>query len=129
MRTRLTALAAITLATAVACGSSTPSTAASLAQRIHGCTGVTVNTPAVIETQDVTCTLPDGDQIEVATFPSSANETAWISDGGSPSGPDPGYIGCCVQGAGWAAMVDGLNDVLIDNYDITHALGGREVSG
>lgn len=122
-------LAATVVLLAACGGSGTAPTAMTLAQRIHGCTGATDNTPAVIETEDVTCTLADGDEIEVATFPSSADETAWIADGGSPSTPDPDYIGCCVQGPGWAAMVDGLNDVLTDNYDITRALGGREVTG
>jgi hypothetical protein len=123
------AACALVLALAACGGGGTPATAASLASRIRGCAGVTVNTPAVIEVQDVTCTLPDGDQIEVATFPSSADETQWISDGGSPDSPDPDYIGCCVEGSGWAAVVGGLNGVLTDYYDITHALGGREVTG
>ena len=131
MRTFPAAALAVSAAIVLAAcgGSGSAPTAMTLAQRIHGCTGAADNTPAVIETEDVTCTLADGDQIEVATFPSQADETTWISDGGSPSAPDPGNIGCCVQGAGWAAMVDGLNDVLLDYYDITKALGGREVAG
>jgi hypothetical protein len=130
MRTRLAALAAITLAAAAACGSSAPPTAASLAQRIHGCTGVTVNTPAVIVQQDVTCLMPDDEQFEIATFANSADETTWISDGGTPDYPAPGAFGCCVEGNGWAADVaeSGVNDIY-DLGPVLKALGGREVSG
>jgi hypothetical protein len=101
--------AAVVLALLVGCGSSGPPSATSLAQKIPGCANISTNTPAVDEVQEVTCTLNDGSIITIGTFSSSGNETQWISDGGYPSDPDPAYVGCCVEGSGWAAQV-GFNN-------------------
>jgi hypothetical protein len=83
-----------------ACSSPAPLTARQLAGKIPGCSGTYASTPAVLEEQDVTCTLPDGAPVTIGTFAASRDETAWISDGGSPASPDPAYAGCCVQGPG-----------------------------
>ena len=121
------AFAVIALA---ACGSSPvpASTAAQLAGKIPGCTGLTVNTPQVSETQDVTCGLPDGVLVNLVTFPSPANETAWIASGGDPAVPDPIYVGCCIEGTGWAAAFS--NAGAPGDWDaVEHALGGKTVTG
>jgi hypothetical protein len=128
-RLALTGAACAVLALA-ACGSGgSPVTAASLAGRIPGCGSLITNTPAVMAEQDVTCTTQDNEQIEVVTFATSADETQWISDGGYPAAPDPVYVGCCVQGSGWAAQINAAGN---DGYDfgpVLRALGGREVTG
>jgi hypothetical protein len=127
----LSAVAAIVV---LAGCSSTPAslTARHLATRIPGCTQITEETPAVMEIQDVTCTLPDGAIVEIATFATSNDERRWILDGGSPQSPDPAYAGCCIQGNKWAAAV-GFSIVgkpgIIDDQLVTKAIGGRIVSG
>jgi hypothetical protein len=115
-----------------ACGSSAPLTARQLAAKIPGCTGTFANTPAVMEEQDVTCTLVDGAPVDIGTFATAGDERQWISDGGSPASPDPAYAGCCIQGDGWAATV-GFNSSLgpmdVDYRQVIKALGGRMVTG
>ena len=132
MRPRVPAILAVgaVIVLAACGGGGSGQTAASLAQRISGCGFITASTPPVIAEQDVTCLMPDGEQLEVVTFASSASEGQWISDGGSPSTPDPAYLGCCVQGNGWAADVSATGPV--GSYDfgpVVKALGGRQVSG
>jgi hypothetical protein len=115
-----------------ACGSSGPPSAHSLAAKIPGCGSITAGTPAVMEVQDVTCTLQDGAQIEIGTFANPADEKQWITDGGSPSSPDPAYAGCCIQGNNWAATVGFNNNsgpMNVDYKQVIAALGGREVNG
>jgi hypothetical protein len=114
-------------------GSSAPPSATSLAQKIPGCSGAAADTPSVLETGEATCTLPDGSLITVGTFSSSASETQWIQDGGSPSSPDSLYVGCCIQGSGWAATVgfsDDTQSPIGANYQtVISAIGGRHVTG
>jgi hypothetical protein len=85
-----------------------------------------------MEVQDVTCTLQDGAPVEIGTFVNPGDERQWISDGGSPTSPDPAYAGCCVQGKGWAATVgfNNSNGPMDQDYNyLISALGGREVDG
>ena len=129
---RVRPLAIIALAAAVlaGCSSGGPPAAASLAGKIPHCGSLATNTPPVIAVQDVTCIMPDGSQVELVTFATSADEQQWIASGGSPATPDPQYDGCCLQGTGWAATIgDGGNGTLVDWYDVTKALGGRQVTG
>jgi hypothetical protein len=122
--------AGVVIAVTACGGGGTATTAQSLAQRIPGCGPVVVNTPPVMAKQDVTCLMPDGEQFEVVTFASSADEGQWIADGGYPSQPDPAYLGCCAEGNGWAAAVDATGPQGAYDLDpVVKALGGREVSG
>jgi hypothetical protein len=109
-------------------GTAAPS-AMSLAQKITGATGCQAATPDPTSTGDVTCTLPDGSQLELATFTTSADETQWIRDGGTGLPPDPSYAGCCIQGSGWAATVGAPAYVVRGSVPVIAALGGRVVTG
>lgn len=136
MRRRSLAVGVLLAAGAVAgCGGSgssaaAPPTATALAARIPHCGSPVVNTPAVIELQDVTCSMPDNSQVTIATFADSSDEKTWISDGGSPMTPDPAYIGCCIQGSEWAATISNVDTgTIVDFWKVMHAIGGREVSG
>jgi len=86
----------------------------------------------LVAVEDVTCTLQDGAQIEIATFANSGDERQWISDGGSPSAPDPAYAGCCIEGNGWAATV-GFNNsqgpMDVDYNYVIKAIGRRQAQG
>lgn len=135
VRKHLPVLAAV-IAAAAAC-SSPPAppaalTAQQLAQKITQCSGVTADTPSSIETAEASCTLADGSPVTIGTFATSGAEQQWIQAGGSPSSPDPLYVGCCVQGDGWAATVGFAADgsSLESGYRIVmSALGGRQVTG
>jgi hypothetical protein len=121
------AIVAIAIAVGNANHASNPPSASTLAAKIPGCGAVTVNTPAVMEVQDVSCILPGspfGVVVEIGTFATSAAETQWISDGGNPTTPDPAFFGCCIQGNGWAATVDG-DDSYVNT--VINAIGGKQV--
>lgn len=121
--------------TACSSGGASPPSAMSMAQKIPGCGAVTVNIPVGFVQQDVSCQFTDSMDaqvaVEIATFASSSDEQEWISDGGSPQTPDPGYGGCCVQGNGWAATVfsNAIGDGAEDFAHVLSAIGGREVTG
>lgn len=100
-----------------------------LAQRIPGCGSLTTNTPPVMAEQDVLCTTADNEIFGVVTFTSAADETQWISDGGYSEAPDPVYVGCCVQGSGWAASIYAAGNSGYDFDPVLKTLGGRQVSG
>ena len=122
----LPAVAVITLA---ACSSpattSTHTHAMTLAQKISGVTGCRDATADAGSTGDVTCTLADGSQLELATFATQSAETRWIKNGGT--GANPYYAGCCVDGNLWAATV-GLPDYVVHgSAPVIAALGGRVV--
>ena len=131
-RMYLAAAASVVALTLTECGSRPP-TAAGLAGKIPGCGQLANATPASFVQQDVTCTFTDSQgasvNVEVATFTGSADELKWISDGGTPSSPDPGYGGCCIQGNDWAATVDShtIGTGSADFHTVMSAIGGREV--
>jgi len=83
----------------------------------------------VESTGDVTCSLPDGSLLEIATFATQTGETQWIENGGTgPGPPDPSYAGCCIQGNGWAATVGAPDYVGQGATVVTLAIGGRVVN-
>lgn len=133
-RMYLAAAASVAAVTLTACGSSPPA-AAGLAGKIPRCGQLANATPASFVQQDVTCTFADSQgatvNVEVATFTGSADEQKWISDGGTPSSPDPAYGGCCIQGNGWAATVDSytVGTGNADFHTVMSAIGGRQVQG
>jgi hypothetical protein len=136
MRLSAVSYSAAAVLALAACGSAQAHHAAvsagALARRIPACGSLVTNTPSVLARQDVSCTLQDGSQVEIATFANSNDERHWISDGGSPDAPDPAYAGCCIEGKGWAATV-GLNSINrpmdVDFRHVMSAIGGREVTG
>jgi hypothetical protein len=78
-----------------ACGGSTPSqppSPASLASRL-GCTGFSSMSPTLFAREEGSCTL-NGDDLDVVTFSTSANEDNWIKVGGQ-------FGGVIVKGALW----------------------------
>lgn len=103
--------------------------AMSLARKIPGVTGCQDATPDATSTGDVICNLPDGSQLELATFSASAAEDQWLADGGTGSPPDPSYAGCCIQGNGWAATVGAPDYAVKGSVPVIAALGGRVVNG
>lgn len=118
-----------TAATAPSSATTAAASAMTLAQKVAGVTGCQNATPDAISAGDVTCQLPDGSQLELATFASQAAETQWIGDGGTGTPPDPSYAGCCIQGSGWAATVGAPDYVDRGSVAVIAALGGRVVRG
>lgn len=121
------AAAAATVLTLTACGSSQPPakpSARSLAAKIPGCTRTSPDMPGgtVYTQQQITCQTPDGITVQIATFASQSDERSWIIHWGA-------YYACCLQGSGYAALVDSPAEPDAPDWQhVEKAIGGRQVS-
>lgn len=83
-----------------ACGGGTPSkppSPSALASRL-GCGGFSSMSPTLFAREEGTCTL-NGDDLDVVTFSTSANEDNWIKAAGQ-------FGGIIVKGPLWAVAAD-----------------------
>jgi hypothetical protein len=101
MRTTLLISGAVAIGLALnACGQGTPSKPPSpsgLASRV-GCAGFSSMSPTLFAREEGTCTL-NGDDLDVVTFSTSANEDNWIKTASQ-------FGGIIVKGPLWVVAAD-----------------------
>jgi hypothetical protein len=124
-------IAVITTATAISavalvsgCASSGPQ-ASALASDIGCPSGFPEGAPGPGELQSVGCSLEDGTSVQVATFGSTSDETAWIAEWCQRQVSSAG----CIQGTLWVVTYNSLPaSARRDQQRILSAIGGHQVS-
>jgi hypothetical protein len=123
---RAIAVAAVVSAAALlsGCGSSGPQAAALMSKA--GCPGAQLeNPPGPGLVQSSGCSLEDGTSVQIMTFGSTRNETAWIAQWCHHFISSAG----CIEGNLWVATYNSLPALAQrDRQRIVSAIGGRPVS-
>ena len=122
MITAATAISAVALLSG--CASSGPQ-ASALASDVGCPSGFPENPPGPDMLQSAGCSLEDGTSIQVATFGSTHDETAWAAEWCRHLVPSAG----CIEGTLWVATYNSPPaSVRRDQQRILSAIGGHRVS-
>jgi hypothetical protein len=119
--TTATAISAVALVSGCASGPQ----ASALASDIGCSSGFPEGAPGPGELQSAGCALEDGTSVQVVTFGSTSDETAWIAEWCQRQVSSAG----CIQGTLWVATYNSPPaSVRRDQQRILSAIGGHRVS-